>query len=191
MTRIDFLRHGEPEGGNRYRGCGTDHPLSELGWRQMWAAIEGRAGWDAVVSSPMIRCDAFAREVARKHGLPLEIVHDLREAGYGAWEGRTPTEIRATEPEAYQALYADPLHCRPPGAEPLGVFTTRVTQAWWQIMEKYAGRHILLVSHAGTMRAILNHVLGAPMASQQRISLAYAALFSLEQDGMKGIQILL
>lgn len=191
MTRIDFLRHGEPEGGNRYRGCGTDHPLSALGWRQMWAAVEGKPGWDAVVASPMIRCQAFAETLAGSRGLPLEVVRDLREAGYGAWEGRAPEEISATEPEAYRALYADPLNCRPPGAEPLAAFTSRVTQAWGQVMEKYVGQHILLVSHAGTMRAILSHVLGAPMASQQRISLSYAAFFSLQQDAMKGVQIVL
>lgn len=191
MTRIDFLRHGEPEGGNRYRGSGTDHLLSELGWRQMWAAVDGKPGWDAVVSSPMIRCQAFAEAVAGSRGLPLEVIHDLREAGYGAWEGRTPTEICTVELAAYRALYADPLNCRPAGAEPLDVFTNRVTQAWRQVMEQYAGQHVLLVSHTGTMRAILNHVLDAPMASQQRISLNYAAFFSLQRDDMKGIQILL
>lgn len=191
MTRIDFLRHGEPEGGNRYRGSGTDDPLSAAGWQQMWAALEGKAGWDAVVSSPMLRCRAFAEALAGSRSLPLEIIHDLREAGYGVWEGRAPAEISATEPEAYRALYADPLHCRPQGAEPLKTFTSRVTQAWWQVMEKYAGQHVLLVSHAGTMRAILNHVLDAPITSQQRFSLSYAAFFSLQQDMQKGIQVLL
>jgi len=38
MTTIDLLRHGEPEGGVRYRGDGVDDPLSARAWKQMWAA---------------------------------------------------------------------------------------------------------------------------------------------------------
>ena len=40
-TLIDMIRHGEPVGGRRYRGQ-IDDPLSEKGWRQMWAAV---AAW--------------------------------------------------------------------------------------------------------------------------------------------------
>ena len=32
---IDWLRHGETQGGNRFRGR-TDDPLTPAGWRQMW-----------------------------------------------------------------------------------------------------------------------------------------------------------
>ena len=35
---IDWLRHGETRGGNRFRGR-TDDPLTVEGWRQMWAAV--------------------------------------------------------------------------------------------------------------------------------------------------------
>ena len=35
---IDWLRHGETRGGNRFRGR-TDDPLTDEGWRQMWAAV--------------------------------------------------------------------------------------------------------------------------------------------------------
>ncbi|MDD5394179.1 MAG: histidine phosphatase family protein [Thiothrix sp.] len=188
-TIIDLLRHGEPEGGNMYRGSGTDHSLSERGWQQMWAAIEGKGGWDAIVTSPMSRCHAFASAVAEKYGLPLEVIPDLREAGYGAWEGLRPEDIQATQPEAYRALYADPLHCRPQGAEPLETFAQRVTQAFAQVQEQYAGKHILLVSHAGTMRAIAVHLLGAPITAQQRISLSFAAFFAVHQDDFKGVQL--
>ena len=58
-TWVDLLRHGEPEGGRRYRGA-QDDPLSERGWRQMHASgIEG-AQLTGVVSSPLRRCRAFA-----------------------------------------------------------------------------------------------------------------------------------
>ena len=59
-TTLDFLRHGQPNGGSRYRGNGVDDPLSDLGWRQMRDTTAGVAGWQRVISSPMQRCVAFA-----------------------------------------------------------------------------------------------------------------------------------
>ena len=41
-TVIDLIRHGEPEGGKRYRGQ-IDHPLSATGWQQMWDAVGAQA----------------------------------------------------------------------------------------------------------------------------------------------------
>ncbi|MGH8626386.1 MAG: hypothetical protein ACREYC_14335 [Gammaproteobacteria bacterium] len=41
-TFIDLRRHGEAEGGARYRGS-TDDPLTAEGWAQMWAAV--REDW--------------------------------------------------------------------------------------------------------------------------------------------------
>ncbi len=67
VTTVDLLRHGEPEGGNKYRGA-LDDPLSELGWAQMRAATGDRCPWQAIVSSPLRRCAAFARELANRHG---------------------------------------------------------------------------------------------------------------------------
>ena len=32
-TLVDFIRHGEPEGGRRYRGNAVDDVLSEKGWQ--------------------------------------------------------------------------------------------------------------------------------------------------------------
>ena len=93
-TIIDIIRHGEPEGGRMYRGGGTDHPLSETGWQQMQASVDkNRADWSAIVSSPMLRCRDFANELAEKNNIPVEIIEDFREAGYGNWEGLTPAQI--------------------------------------------------------------------------------------------------
>ena len=62
-TLIDLLRHGEPRGGAKFRGH-TDDPLSETGWTQMRAAVQGDSPWQVVVSSPLLRCAEFAAELA-------------------------------------------------------------------------------------------------------------------------------
>ncbi len=94
VTLLDFLRHGEPVGGSRYRGNGIDDPLSEEGWQQVRDTTSAIEGLQAIVSSPMRRCREFAQWLAGERGLPLEIHDDLREVGFGAWEGLTRSELR-------------------------------------------------------------------------------------------------
>ena len=69
-TVIDFIRHGTPEGGRLYRGSTIDDPLGEKGWQQMWRAVGDLCHWDAIVSSPLRRCLAFAEALGERHGLP-------------------------------------------------------------------------------------------------------------------------
>ena len=70
-TTLDLLRHGEPQGGIRFRGCGVDDALSEKGWKEMWGAVSGPGPWTCVYTSPMQRCKPFAQAIAERHGLPL------------------------------------------------------------------------------------------------------------------------
>ncbi|MFO8155736.1 MAG: histidine phosphatase family protein, partial [Thiohalospira sp.] len=88
-TTVDLLRHGEPEGGRRYRGQ-SDDPLSATGWQQMQAAVAGATPWQRVISSPLSRCRVFAETLAAERGLPLEVEADFREIGFGEWEGQSP-----------------------------------------------------------------------------------------------------
>ena len=57
-THVDLLRHGEVEGGERYRGS-TDDALSARGWEQMRAAVGDACAWTGIVSSPLKRCAEF------------------------------------------------------------------------------------------------------------------------------------
>ncbi|MGH8566487.1 MAG: histidine phosphatase family protein, partial [Gammaproteobacteria bacterium] len=82
-TVVGLLRHGEAEGGPRYRGS-TDDPLTANGWMQMWMAVGTEFHWDRIVTSPLARCLDFARELSRRRSLPLEVNDDLRELHFGA-----------------------------------------------------------------------------------------------------------
>lgn len=173
---VDLLRHGEPEGGRAYRGNSIDDPLSARGWQQMRAAAGEFAQWDLIVTSPLKRCSAFAEEIALKIHAPVVVEPDFREVGFGTWEGKTPDEIIAADPESYEAFYRDPQHFRPEGAEPLLAFSQRVNQAYEKLVASNRGRHILVVSHAGVMRAILSGVLDAPAVSMYRIKVDNAGI---------------
>ncbi|HEY9199884.1 MAG TPA: alpha-ribazole phosphatase [Gammaproteobacteria bacterium] len=180
-TLIDLIRHGEPEGGKRYRGQ-SDDPLSATGWRQMRDALGEQAPWRRIVSSPLSRCHAFAEQLAERHGLPLAVDARLMEIGFGAWEGRTAEQLRAEDPEQIRRFYHDPVNARPAGAEPLEVFRARVIAAFDELAQRHAGEHLLLVTHAGVMRTVVAHVLNAPLEAIYRIEVDYAALTRVRLD---------
>ncbi len=181
-TLIDMIRHGEPVGGKKYRGQ-LDDPLSEKGWCQMREAVADLCPWDAIVSSPLRRCAAFAREVAERHGVPLSLEPRLMEIGFGAWEGRTAAELMAEDPEVLMRFWSDPLNHTPPGAETVLGFRDRIVAGWQAVLEAHAGSHVLLVGHAGQIRMVLCHVLGMPPEHMFRIQVANAGITRIQVDG--------
>lgn len=177
MAIIDLLRHGETEDGARYHG-GTDVALSGRGWEQMWSAAAG-VSWNRIVSSPLIRCAAFARALARHRAVPLEFDERLREMHFGEWEGRTAAELMAQDAAAVTRFWRDPVRHPPPGAEPLPRMQARVLSAWEAILRDEPEHRVLLVSHGGPIRVILCHVLARPLERLLEIEVGHASLRSL------------
>lgn len=174
---IDLIRHGSPIGGKMYRGHSIDHPLSEEGWRQMRDSIGDYDQWDQIISSPMIRCSDFAREVSHKRNIPLQIIDNLKEVGFGAWEGKNAVDIDAKE---FAGFYQDPLNNRPQGSEPLEDFINRVVQSWKIILKEYHAKHLLIVAHAGVIRAIVAHILYSELMGMYKISIANGKISRIE-----------
>lgn len=174
-TTVDLLRHGEPLGGRRYRGQ-IDDPLSKLGWEQMWHAVSGDRPWQAIVTSPLQRCRDFSAALGRELKLDVEIDERLKEVGFGDWEGQTGDQLRSRDPAILSRFYWDPVENRPQQAEALGDFTRRVLEAYDSACERYRGQHLLMVAHAGVIRAIISHTLQAPIGSMYRLSIATATL---------------
>ncbi len=180
-TQLDFLRHGEPEGGRRYRGR-IDDPLSEKGWKQMRTATAGERPWTAIVSSPLARCAAFSRWLAEETGLPLTFDDRLQEVGFGVWEGKTAEELKRDDPDCVFEFKRDPIRNRPQGAESLADFHARVSVAYEDILACHAGGHVLVVAHAGVMRLVLCHVLGLRPANAYQINVGSAGMARIKVE---------
>lgn len=177
-VKADLMRHGEPVGGRKYRGS-VDDPLSEAGWAQMKSAVGEDAPWDLVVTSPLRRCRDFAVFLGERLGIPVFEETRFMELGFGAWEGCTGAELRRRDPGCLARFYHDPIANPPAGAEPLEAFAGRVIPAWEEWIARHEGRHLLIVTHAGVMRAIVAHVLGMPLERLFRLQIANAALLPI------------
>ncbi len=182
-TYIDIIRHGEPVGGRRYRGYSIDDPLTEKGWTQMRAAVPETPKWQHIVSSPLKRCLEFGQQLANDLQISFSINDNMKEIGFGDWEGKTPEDILAEDSEALNHFYNDPVHHRPKGAEPLNSFSQRVWIAYQSTLEQHQGKHVLVVAHAGVARAITANILKMSLDDvYSRLKIEYGAIIHSAVD---------
>lgn len=93
----------------------------------------------------------------------------LAEQHFGAWQGLTHDEVAATRPEEAARFWADPAGARPPGGESFAEVVARVRAALLRLTEAYAGRDVVAVVHAGTVRAALCVALDLEPATGLRV----------------------
>ncbi|WP_213947521.1 histidine phosphatase family protein [Luteibacter sp. dw_328] len=148
---IDLLRHGDT-GQRSYRGQ-LDDALTDLGWTQLRASVEGHE-WDRVVSSSMSRCARFATELAERRGLPLRLDPRLAEYHFGDWQGVPIEDIAEKDGDALGRFWADPVAHPPPGAETFDAFQTRLTEALADVAREAAEARVLVVTHGGAIRLL-------------------------------------
>ena len=160
-TIIDLIRHGEPRGGRVYRGHTIDDPLTDKGWLQMWESLGDHSPWQHIVTSPLKRCHEFALALGQRDAIGVTIENNLKEIGFGVWEGKTPEQLQADNPLDYNKFYLDPVNNRPDNAESIADFSRRVTLGYDKVLADNPGRQILIVCHAGVIRAIIASVLYA------------------------------
>jgi alpha-ribazole phosphatase len=184
-TEISLLRHGTPEGGNMYRGNSIDDPLSVKGWQQMRNAVASIHPWDIVISSPMKRCLDFAKEYAQQHQLEVITEDNLKEIGFGAWEGFSSQQILEKDPQAIVNFYREPVKYKPESAEPVTAFQLRVSNVLETILSQQQGKRVLVVAHAGVIRAAITSTLKAPAEAMYKISIANAAIITIRDDGIR------
>jgi alpha-ribazole phosphatase len=175
ITNVGLLRHGTCRGGEIYRGR-TDVQLNEEGWGQMEQAISASAGWQRIVTSPLLRCREFAEHYAARLGVPLQVDPTMKEMDFGDWEGRLLQDVWQADPELVSRFYEDPGSVTPPGGEPTAAAQFRIAEGWWALIQERTGEHILLVCHGGVIRLLLSHLLDLPLSSIARLHIPYASM---------------
>jgi probable phosphoglycerate mutase len=162
--RLVLVRHGETEmtQQRRYSGRG-DVPLSPRG-REQARAVGSRVaalvpGAAVVVSSPLARCRATAKEIARAlAGPPVRVDADLIECDFGEWEGLTFADVRDGWPDLMSQWLAS-MDVAPPGGESFDEVAARVDRVVHRLTEEQASGAIVIVSHVTPIKLILRDAL--------------------------------
>ena len=147
-----LVRHGETDWNLQRRIQGsTDVPLNDNGRAQAKRAgdLLGTRQWDAVVASPLSRAFETASIIAAEVGLP-EPTTDPRlvERAYGDAEGLEISEVDRRFPGETHV----------PGRESREDVAARALEALIEIGEANPDKAIIVVSHGGLIRSVLNAV---------------------------------
>jgi len=154
--RLLLWRHGRTEWNAVGRGQGQlDVPLDDTGRKQALLVAPYLAALQpgAILSSDSSRAADTAAAVAEVTGLTVRTDPRLREMHLGIMQGLTREEARLrfpAEAAAYEA--GDP---GPSGREPYEAIAARAVPA---VLEEDV-ETLLVVSHGGTIRAVLNSLL--------------------------------
>ncbi|KAF5040655.1 Acid phosphatase [anaerobic digester metagenome] len=189
MNVIGLLRHGPTAWNREKRIQGTtDIPLDPAFDPTPWLQVlDAHGPWDRVVTSPLAR----ARETAGLlfPGRGLEISAGLMEQDWGEWTGLTVARLRLEFPGRIEAQEALAWDFTPPGGESRREVLARALAAIAEAVRGRDGERILLVTHLGVIKIVLNHLLGLPFLPGASAAVAKRALHLLAADAA-GLRIL-
>ena len=153
MTRLYLVRHGETDWNRQRRIQGrTDIPLNDTGRDQ--ALMTGHrlaafGAWDGLSASPLSRARETAAIIGREIGLgDPDLVPALVERDYGEAEGMDWLEVERRYPDGMAV----------PGRESRHDVADRVVPALVELAIARPDAMLVVVSHGGAIRAILDHV---------------------------------
>ncbi len=178
VTTLLLARHGLTDlTGPVLAGRTPGVRLSEAG-RAQAVALAGRIAGvrlDAIVSSPLERCQETAAAVAAGRDLPVRTDEGFIECGYGEWTGRPLKEL-AKEP-LWQVVQAHPSAAAFPGGESVADMQHRAVAAVREWNQRLGEKGVYLVcSHGDVIKSIVADALGLHLDQFQRITADPAAL---------------
>jgi phosphoserine phosphatase len=173
-TQVWLLRHGASTFNAQHRCQGScDEPeLTSQGREEACLSAErlSSKGIEAVISSPLRRASDTAEHLLKAIGaqgrkITFETDARLREIDLHQWEGLPFKEIPLRFPEQYCDWRVRPDEFRMQLANdevqyPVRSLYDRARLFWNYLLTAYAGKSILLVSHGGTIRALIGSALG-------------------------------
>jgi broad specificity phosphatase PhoE len=183
VTRLLLVRHGETEWNKegRYHGV-TDVELSKVGLEQARRLSQRLAKEkpDALYSSPLKRAMQTAQQIAEVHNMSIVPRDELRELNLGDFEGKrfrgAGDEGRPLE-AAWEVGNVD---FTPPGGETLYQLHDRVAGFLSALGVRHSERTVLIVSHGGTLRVMICHLMGIELKYWWRLRIESGALSIVE-----------
>ncbi len=182
-TTLVLVRHGVTAHTTEKRfsgGLSSANPgLSDEGRAQVRATAEWLSPLadrvDAVVTSPVRRTRESAEILAAILGQELEVEHGFAEMEFGRWDGLTFAEVAERHPEELDGWLGS-LDEAPAGGESFRVVEDRVLGALQRVLDRHAGRTVVVVSHVTPIKTLVAHAVDAPLESVFRMELTPASV---------------
>ena len=176
MTKILLVRHGHVEGikPERFRGR-AELPLTNRGLAEAEAVARRIASaWQPVkvYTSPMQRCMETGHAIARTCGIESEVIAELNDIDYGAWQFRSYEEIEKADPELFAAWFTTPHLVRFPNGESLQDMVARTADALRLVLNRHVDDTVVLVGHTSVNRALLVQLVDQPLSAYWRLEQA-------------------
>jgi alpha-ribazole phosphatase len=127
-----------------------------------------------IISSPLNRCVQLAQTFLR----PIETDERLQEVNFGDWENQRFEDIDADFLKNWTENFVT---ISPPNGENFNDLCRRADSFWDELLVKKPAKQVLLITHAGVIRALLAHVLQLPPANAFKFRVDVGSVHKLQQ----------
>jgi phosphoserine phosphatase len=215
-TRVILVRHGQSIYNERglYQGCCDDSFLTEKGRLTAYQTglFLSKIALDAIYSSPLQRAKETAKEIlsaiatiADSH--PKLHVHDnLKEIDLPAWNGLSFKYVREHLAEDYRCWRERPhefqmsaeIEDKSPGVNsvvtlvkppnfPVQNLYRQAQNFWAEFMPKSLGKTILIITHGGTIKALISTAIGMKCQDFHTLQQSNCGISILSFDSTKDL----
>jgi broad specificity phosphatase PhoE len=180
--RLYLVRHGQTAWNLAGKAQGhTDIPLDETGLAQAQAVGEAfrEIPLDRLLTSDLLRARQTAQPIADAVGLPLEARADLRERGFGEWEGSPFVDVAARSIELSLQQGLHPLEVRPPAGEAYRDVWNRLDRVVEELQDSEA--RTAIVTHGGTSALLLARLTRGTLETSRSFRFGNTGITELER----------
>ena len=166
--RLILVRHGETDW-NKLGKCQgiSDVPLNSTGEKQAIDLANSLKDENisAIFSSNLQRALDTARSISEHHSIEVLVDERFGEMDQGDFEGLEFTYIRENYSHVLKKWREEPESLRIPGGESLTEVQDRAWLAFNNLLEKYSGKNVLVVTHNLTIITLLCKFSGKSLKS--------------------------
>lgn len=185
---IYFTRHGQTEWNviGKLQGWGNSN-LTEKGIesaKRLGNRLKN-VDFDLVFSSPQQRALETAKLIRGNKDTEIKTMDDLREIGFGSWEGMEIKDIKETYADEFDTYLNRPHLYEPIDGESFLDVDKRVKNVLDEILSTKA-ENILIVSHGVTIKVLTSIIKGIPLEDLYQIPVQVGTALNIcEYNGDK------
>ncbi len=173
---IYLIRHTKTDTVNGLCYGRSDVPLAESFADEAYRIREKLPTLSAdcrIISSPLARCLRLAEIFDR----PIETDERLQEIHFGTWENQRFEDIDAGHLKKWTENFVT---MPPPNGESFTDLCRRTGNFWDELVEIKPTEQILLITHAGVIRALFAHILQIPPANAFKFCVDVGSVHKLQ-----------